>query len=88
MDWAPLDHCRMTDSGLAMPALEELCAKGTVRDGGTRCEPLPGSLPLSGGQIVFAVDTELAPPSSRGRAASMEAARRGSASMVRRDITG
>ncbi|MGW1092537.1 hypothetical protein ACWD4L_41505 [Streptomyces sp. NPDC002596] len=60
----PLEHCRMTDSGLVTPALEELRAKGAVRDDGIGCEPLPSSVPLPSGQVVFAVDTEAAPPSS------------------------
>ncbi|WP_217129190.1 hypothetical protein [Streptomyces sp. AC558_RSS880] len=59
--WAPLEHCRMTESGLVTPALEELRAEGAVRDDGTGSEPFPGSVPLSGGQLVFAVDTEAAP---------------------------
>ncbi|GAB2798290.1 hypothetical protein GCM10027073_33030 [Streptomyces chlorus] len=63
-DWAPLEHCRMTESGLVTPALEELRAKGAVRDDGIGCEPLPSSVPLPSGQVVFAVDTEAAPLSS------------------------
>ncbi|MFF0557962.1 hypothetical protein [Streptomyces sp. NPDC004266] len=62
--WDPLEQCRMTGSGLVTPALEELRAKGVVRDDGTGGEPFPGSLPLSGGQVVFAVDTESASPVS------------------------
>ncbi|WP_330460418.1 hypothetical protein OIB37_28210 [Streptomyces sp. NBC_00820] len=62
--WAPLGQCRMTDSGLVTPALEQLRAEGVVREGGVDREPLPASLPLSGGQVVFAVDTESAPVSS------------------------
>ncbi|MGC9439651.1 hypothetical protein [Streptomyces sp. WG5] len=62
--WAPLDHCRMTESGLVTPALEELRAEAAVRDDGIGCEPFPGSVPLSGGQVVFAVDTEAVASSS------------------------
>ncbi|WP_416978775.1 hypothetical protein [Streptomyces sp. T028] len=62
--WAPLEHCRMTESGLVTPALEELRAEGVVRDDGIGCEPFPGSVALPGGQVVFAVDTEAAPLSS------------------------
>ncbi|GAA0901155.1 hypothetical protein GCM10009549_01720 [Streptomyces thermoalcalitolerans] len=63
-DWTPLEHCRMTGNGLVTPALEELRVKGLVRDGGVDCAPLPGSLPLTGERVVFAVDTESALPSS------------------------
>ncbi|MFC5959053.1 hypothetical protein ACFP51_32850 [Streptomyces pratens] len=63
-DWAPLEHCRMTESGLVTPALEELRAKGAVRDDGIGCEPLPSSVPLPSGQVVFAMDTEAAPLSA------------------------
>ncbi|GGZ88316.1 hypothetical protein ACFOOM_18720 [Streptomyces echinoruber] len=67
--WAPLEQCRMTDDGLVTPALEELRAKGAVRDGAGH-DPLPGSMPLPGGQVVFAVDTEAAPPVSSPFAAA------------------
>ncbi|MGY3843986.1 hypothetical protein ACWV2X_01810 [Streptomyces hydrogenans] len=60
--WAPLDQCRMSSSGLVTPALEELRAEGIVREGGMRNDPLPGSLPLRGAEIVFAVDSETTPP--------------------------
>lgn len=59
--WAPLEQCRMTDSGLVTPALEELRAKGAVHEGGIDCEPLPGGVPLPDGRVVFAVDMESAP---------------------------
>ncbi|WP_146046170.1 hypothetical protein [Streptomyces cahuitamycinicus] len=62
--WAPLEDCRMTESGLVTPALEELRAEGAVRDDGIGCEPFPGSVALPRGQVVFAVDTEAAPLSS------------------------
>ncbi|WP_030674116.1 hypothetical protein [Streptomyces cellulosae] len=62
--WAPLEHCRMTESGLVTPALEELRAEGAVRDDGIGSEPFPSSVALPGGQVVFAVDAEAAPPSS------------------------
>ncbi|MBL3671141.1 hypothetical protein JL475_35475 [Streptomyces sp. M2CJ-2] len=62
--WAPLEQCRMTNSGLVTPALEELRAEGIIREGGMRMDPLPGSLPLRGTEIVFAVDTETAPPAT------------------------
>ncbi|POX60712.1 hypothetical protein C3492_25455 [Streptomyces sp. Ru62] len=60
--WAPLEHCRMTESGLVTPAVEELRAEGTVRDDGIGCEPFPSSVALPRGQVVFAVDTEAATP--------------------------
>ncbi|WMX46313.1 hypothetical protein RGF97_17715 [Streptomyces roseicoloratus] len=60
--WAPLDQCRMSSSGLVTPALEELRAEGIIREGGMRNDPLPGSLPLRGAEIVFAMDGEAAPP--------------------------
>ncbi|MBL3671260.1 hypothetical protein JL475_36170 [Streptomyces sp. M2CJ-2] len=49
-DRAPLEHCRMTESGLVTPALGELRAKGAVRDDST---PLNwGDLRLrAGGQL-------------------------------------
>jgi hypothetical protein len=59
--WAPLEQCRMTGGGLVTPALEKLRAKGVIRDDVIDQDPLPGSLPLPGGQVVFAVDTESAP---------------------------
>ncbi|MGW7524451.1 hypothetical protein [Streptomyces sp. NPDC054783] len=62
--WAHLEHCRMTESGLVTPALEELRAEGAVRDDGIGCEPFPSSVALPGGQVVFAVDAEAAPVSS------------------------
>lgn len=62
--WAPLEHCRMTESGLVTPALEELRAEGGARDDGIGREPFPSSVALTGGQVVFAVDTEAAPLSS------------------------
>ncbi|WP_159039792.1 hypothetical protein [Streptomyces sp. TP-A0356] len=62
--WASLEQCRMTENGLVPPALEELRAKGVIRDDGIGCEPLPSSVPLPSGQVVFAVDTEAAPLSS------------------------
>ncbi|MFB9537154.1 hypothetical protein [Streptomyces violaceus] len=62
--WAPLEHCRMTESGLVTPALEELRAAGAVRDDGLGREPFPSSVALPGGQVVFAVDAEAAPPSA------------------------
>lgn len=60
--WAPLEQCRMTSHGLVTPALEKLRAEGIVRAGGMRNDPLPGSLPMRGAEIVFAVDTETSPP--------------------------
>ncbi|MER7932109.1 MULTISPECIES: hypothetical protein [unclassified Streptomyces] len=60
--WSPLEQCRMAGSGLVTPALEELRAEGIIREGGMRNDPLPGSLPLRGAEIVFAVDSESAPP--------------------------
>jgi hypothetical protein len=60
--WAPLEQCRMVGSGLVTPALEELRAEGVIREGGMRNDPFPGSLPLRGAEIVFAVDGETAPP--------------------------
>jgi hypothetical protein len=62
--WAPLEHCRMTESGLVTAALEELRAAGAVRDDGFGREPFPSSVALPSGQFVFAVDAEAAPPSS------------------------
>ncbi|MGW5250444.1 hypothetical protein ACWEQN_43175 [Streptomyces sp. NPDC004129] len=59
--WAPLEHCRMTGSGLVTPALDKLRAEGAVRDDGIGREPFPGSVALPRGQVVFAVDTEAAP---------------------------
>ncbi|MFE2864970.1 hypothetical protein [Embleya sp. NPDC059259] len=59
--WAPLEQCRMSSSGLETPILEELRAEGIIREGGMRNDPLPGSLPLSGAEIVFAVDGETMP---------------------------
>ncbi|WP_424879016.1 hypothetical protein [Streptomyces sp. SLBN-8D4] len=60
--WAPLEQCRIVGSGLVTPALEELRAEGVIREGGMRNDPFPGSLPLRGAEIVFAVDGETAPP--------------------------
>lgn len=62
--WVPLEHCRMTESGLVTPALEELRAEGVIRDDGIGREPFPGSVVLPRGQVVFAVDTEAAPLAS------------------------
>ncbi|MER5723881.1 hypothetical protein ABT043_17905 [Streptomyces sp. NPDC002418] len=62
--WDPLEQCRMTESGLVTPVLEELRAEGAVRSDGTGCEPYPGSVALASGQVVFAVDVEAAPLSS------------------------
>ncbi|MEV4430070.1 hypothetical protein AB0K23_32845 [Streptomyces sp. NPDC049602] len=62
--WAPLEQCRMTSGGLVTPALEEQRAEGTIREGGMRNDPLPGSLPLRGAEIVFAVDGETVPVES------------------------
>ncbi|MEV0493231.1 hypothetical protein [Streptomyces atratus] len=59
--WDSLDDCLMTSSGLLTPALDELRAKGIVREGGSRNAPLPGILSLRGAELVFAVDTEAAP---------------------------
>lgn len=60
--WATLEQCRMTSHGLVTPALEELRDEGIVREGGMRNNPLPGSLPLRGAEIVFAVDAETIAP--------------------------
>ncbi|MER5386176.1 hypothetical protein ABT040_39055 [Streptomyces sp. NPDC002688] len=60
--WAPLDACQMTRDGIVTPALEELRATGVVREGGMRSTPLPGSLPLRGAELVFAVDPGSEPP--------------------------
>ncbi|TQL19500.1 hypothetical protein FBY37_1420 [Streptomyces sp. SLBN-134] len=62
--WDSLEQCRMTESGLVTPALEELRAEGAVREHGIGCDPFPSSVALPRGQVVFAVDTEAAPPSS------------------------
>ncbi|WP_101256179.1 hypothetical protein [Streptomyces barkulensis] len=62
--WEPLEECRMTASGLVTPALEQLRSKGTVRDGGIDQDPLPGSMPISGKKVVFAVDPQAAPLTS------------------------
>ncbi|WP_055469328.1 hypothetical protein [Streptomyces ardesiacus] len=62
--WVPLEHCRMTESGLVTPALEELRAEGAICDDGIGREPFPGSVALPRGQVVFAVDTEAAPLAS------------------------
>ncbi|MFE4411328.1 hypothetical protein [Streptomyces sp. NPDC056821] len=62
--WAPLEHCRMTETGLVTPALEELRAEGAVRGDGIGCEPFPSSVALPSGQVVFAVDVGAAPVSS------------------------
>ncbi|GGV65216.1 hypothetical protein GCM10010294_17930 [Streptomyces griseoloalbus] len=37
--WVPLELCRMTESGLITPALEELRAEGVIRDDGIGREP-------------------------------------------------
>ncbi|MFI1768844.1 hypothetical protein ACH41H_43375 [Streptomyces sp. NPDC020800] len=68
--WAPLEQCRMTSSGLVTPALKELRTEGIIREGGMRNDPLPGSLPLRGAEIVFAVDSESAPPAESPFAAA------------------
>ncbi|MFF4557894.1 hypothetical protein [Streptomyces sp. NPDC001422] len=60
--WAPLDACQMTTDGIVTPALRELRATGAVREGGMRNTPLPGSLPLRGAELVFAVDPASQPP--------------------------
>ncbi|MFD7757244.1 hypothetical protein [Streptomyces sp. NPDC059757] len=60
--WAPLDACQMTRDGIVTPVLEELRARGVVREGGMRNTPLPGSLPLRGAELVFAVDPGSEPP--------------------------
>ncbi|MFI1565305.1 hypothetical protein ACH4ZX_20020 [Streptomyces sp. NPDC020490] len=70
VSWAPLEQCRMAASGLVTPALEELRAEGIIREGGMRNDPLPGSLPLRGAEIVFAVDRETAPPAESPFAAA------------------
>ncbi|WKD31347.1 hypothetical protein [Streptomyces xanthophaeus] len=55
--WAPLESCRMTKDGMVTPELEALRSAGAVRAGGMRNDPLPGTLPLRGEEIVFAVDS-------------------------------
>ncbi|GLV97952.1 hypothetical protein [Streptomyces lavendulae] len=55
--WASLESCRMTKDGIVTPELEALRAAGGVRAGGMRNDPLPGSLPLRGDEVVFAVDS-------------------------------
>ncbi|MFC7909898.1 hypothetical protein [Streptomyces nigra] len=62
--WDPLEQCRMTGKGLVTPALESLRAKGTIRDDGLDAEPLPAGMPMPSGKIVFAVDSEAAPPAT------------------------
>jgi hypothetical protein len=59
--WVPLELCRMTESGLVTPALEELRAEGAIRDDGIGRDAFPDSVVLPRGQVVFAVDTEAAP---------------------------
>ncbi|MFG3191040.1 hypothetical protein [Streptomyces omiyaensis] len=54
--WARLDACRMTTDGIVTPQLEELRASGTVRAGGMRSLPFPGSLALRAAELVFAPD--------------------------------
>jgi hypothetical protein len=68
--WAPLEQCRMASSGLVTSALEKLRTEGIIREGGMRNDPLPGSLPLRGAEIVFAVDSESAPPAESPFAAA------------------
>ncbi|MEU7042826.1 hypothetical protein AB0A77_17410 [Streptomyces varsoviensis] len=68
--WAALEQCRMTNSGLVTPTLKRLRAEGVIREGGMRNNPLPGSLPLRGPEIVFAVDGETSPPAESPFAAA------------------
>ncbi|WP_369266396.1 hypothetical protein [Streptomyces harbinensis] len=60
--WEALEQCRMTRSGLVTPALDELRRSGLIREGGMGRDPFPGSLPLRGSEIVFAVDSTAIPP--------------------------
>ncbi|MFI1591882.1 hypothetical protein ACH4WW_28685 [Streptomyces halstedii] len=62
--WEPLASCRMTRDGMVTPALENLRSAGKIRVGGMRNAPLPTSLPMTGAQIVFAVDGEAAEPTN------------------------